>query len=145
MVFTEGPFTGGGKFDRINARLAGRRGRGSKMDGKELSAYCLSKKGAAEDFPFGPDVLVMKVASNMFALISMRGNKLTLSLKCDPFLAEDLRQQHPAITAGYHLNKKHWNTISVDGTISDHDIFWMVDHSYEIVLKSLNRAEREPL
>ncbi|MCX7708293.1 MAG: MmcQ/YjbR family DNA-binding protein [Clostridia bacterium] len=115
------------------------------MDSKAVTDYCLSKKGVAEDFPFGPDVLTFKVGSKMFALISGRGNKINISLKCDPFLAQDLRERYPLITPGYHLNKKHWNTIVIDDSIPDHEIFWMIDHSYELVLKSLTKAERESL
>lgn len=113
------------------------------MDGKELTNYCLSKKGAYEDFPFGPDVLVIKVSSKMFALISGRGNKLNISLKCDPFLAEDLRTKYSSVTPGYHLSKKHWNTVLIDGTIPEQELHWMIDHSYELVLKSLTKTERE--
>ena len=115
------------------------------MKEKGIAAYCLMKKGAFEDFPFGVDVLVIKVASKIFALVSMRGSKLNLSLKCDPFLAEELRQRHTAVTPGYHLNKKHWNTIIVDGSIPDQEICWMIDHSYDIVFKSLTKAEKESL
>ncbi|MCX7920630.1 MAG: MmcQ/YjbR family DNA-binding protein [Clostridia bacterium] len=115
------------------------------MDGKILTSYCLSKKGATEDYPFGPDVLVIKVSSKMFALISMKANKLNISLKCDPFLADNLRQQYASVTPGYHLNKKHWNTIVVDGSISEQELYWMIDHSYELVLNSLTKIEREAI
>ncbi|MCX7749063.1 MAG: MmcQ/YjbR family DNA-binding protein [Clostridia bacterium] len=116
-----------------------------QLNGKMITEYCLAKKGALEDFPFGPDVLVLKVASKMFALISERRNRLNISLKCDPFLAQDLRQRFPSIEPGYHLNKKHWITVVVDGTIPDHEIYWMIDHSYELVLKGLTKQERESL
>lgn len=115
------------------------------MDSNTITNYCLSKKGAVEDFPFGPDVLSIKVASKMFALISDRGNKINISLKCDPFLAQDLRERYPSITPGYHLNKKHWNTIVVDDSIPNNEIHWMIDHSYDLVVKSLTKAERESL
>lgn len=115
------------------------------MNIKDFKEYCLSKKGAVEDFPFGPEVLVIKVASKMFALISDSNNKFTASLKCDPFLAQDFRQQYSAVTAGYHLNKKHWNTLLLDGSIPDNEILWMIDHSYELVLKSLTKAEHNSI
>ena len=115
------------------------------MNPKALTDYCLSKKGAEEDFPFGPDVLVIKVAGKMFALISQRENKLCLSLKCDPFLAQDFRQRYPSITAGYHLSKKNWNTIEVDGSIPEDELHWMMDHSYALVLKGLPKGVRESI
>lgn len=115
------------------------------MDGKAISEYCLSKAGAIEDLPFGPDVLVFKVASKMFILISGRGSKLNISLKCDPILAEDFRQRYPAVTPGYHLHKRHWNTVVVDGSVPDNEICWMIDHSYELIIKSLTKAERESI
>jgi predicted DNA-binding protein (MmcQ/YjbR family) len=113
------------------------------MDIKSLTEYCLSKRGAEEDFPFGPDVLVIKVSGKMFALFSQRDNTLNLSLKCDPFLAEDFRQRYTAVTAGYHLSKKNWNTIEVDGSVPLEELYWMIDHSYELVLKGLPKSVRE--
>lgn len=113
------------------------------MDIKTLKDYCISKKGAYEDFPFGPDVLVIKVQSKMFALISQRNNKVNVSLKCDPILAKDFRQQYESITPGYHLNKQHWNTIALDGTVPDSELLWMIDHSYELVVKNLSKSEKE--
>jgi predicted DNA-binding protein (MmcQ/YjbR family) len=115
------------------------------LDSKAVKEYCLSKPGATEDFPFGPDVLVIKVGSKMFALVSGRENRINLSLKCDPFVAEDLRQRYPAVTAGYHLNKKHWNTVVIDGSVPDNELAWMIDHSYELVIKSLSQAVKESL
>lgn len=115
------------------------------MDAAQIKNYCISKMGAFEEFPFGPDVLVIKVASKMFALMSGREGKFNLSLKCDPFLAEDLRQRYAAITSGYHLNKKHWNTIVLDGSVPDSEITWMIDHSYDLVVKSLTKVEKEQL
>jgi predicted DNA-binding protein (MmcQ/YjbR family) len=113
------------------------------MNLKILTEYCLSKPGAREDYPFGPDPLVMKVGSKMFALMATSSDGCEMiSLKCDPFLAESLRQQHKSVVPGYHLNKTHWNTVLLDGTIPDEDIFSMVDHSYELVFKSLKKAEK---
>jgi len=103
---------------------------------KDIIHYSLSKKGAFEDYPFGSDVLVIKVGSKIFALISERGGKLNISLKCDPFLADTLRQQYPSVTPGYHLNKKHWNTIEVNDSIPIDELYWMIDHSYDLVFKS---------
>lgn len=115
------------------------------MNFKTLSSYCLSKKGAIEDYPFGDDVLVIKIASKMFALISERNDQLNISLKCDPFLAENLRQQYPAITPGYHLNKSHWNTILIDSSIPESELNKMIDHSYELVFKRLKKLEKDAI
>jgi len=116
------------------------------MNLKTVTEYCLSKPGAREDYPFGPDPLVMKVGSKMFALLAVwPDGREQISLKCDPFLAESLRQQHKSVIPGYHLNKTHWNTVFLDGTIPDGDILSMVDHSYELVFKSLKKAEKESI
>lgn len=115
------------------------------MDIKKLAGYCLSKKGTSEEYPFGDDVLVIKVASKMFALISERNNQPNISLKCDPFIAENLRQQYSSVSPGYHLNKSHWNTIIIDGTIPEPELLGMIDHSYELVFKGLKKAEREAI
>lgn len=118
---------------------------GDNLDFKTLSTYCLSKKGAMEDYPFGHNVLVIKMASKMFALISERNNQLNISLKCDPLLAEHLRQQYPAITAGYHLNKSHWNTIVIDGSLSESHLNKMIDHSYDLVFKGLKKSDKDAI
>ncbi len=115
------------------------------MTKEKLTAYCLSKPHSKEDYPFGPEPTVIKVASKMFALISAKDGRVHISLKCDPFMAQSLREQHSAITPGYHLNKDHWNTIKIDGAIPEDEVYWMIDHSYELVLKSLTRAERDAL
>jgi predicted DNA-binding protein (MmcQ/YjbR family) len=104
-----------------------------------LTEYCLFKPGAAKDYPFGPEPLVVKISGKMFALIS--GS--TLSLKCDPAIAENLREQYEAITPGYHLSKKHWNSILIDGSIPEEELQDMIDHSYKLVVKGLPKAERE--
>lgn len=115
------------------------------MDIEEIKQYCLTKTGAIEDYPFGPDPMVIKVCSKIFGIISMKSEQLSLSLKCDPFLAVSLRQEHTAITAGYHLNKEHWNTVILNGTVSDKDLRWLIDHSYDLVHKSLTKAEKQHL
>lgn len=97
--------------------------------------------GAVEDYPFGGDVAVFKIAGRMFALVSLEGDP-TVSLKCDPDLALELRTQYPSVRAGYHLNKQHWNTIELDGSIDDNELRWMIDHSYELVVAQLPRAVR---
>lgn len=110
-----------------------------------LITYCLSHKGAVKDYPFGPEPLVMKVGGKMFALISDAGDQdvVHISLKCDPVVAANLREQHECVQPGYHLNKKHWNTVIVDGSLPTDDLHAMIDHSYNLVLGSLTKAARE--
>ncbi|MDP8229185.1 MAG: MmcQ/YjbR family DNA-binding protein [Candidatus Electryoneaceae bacterium] len=114
------------------------------MDFESLRNYCLEKKGATEDFPFGDDVWVMKVGSKMFALIAP-GDTLMITLKCDPSLAEALREKYSSVNPGYYMNKRHWNSVDIDGTVPDGDIERMIDHSYELVFKGLKKAERESI
>lgn len=115
------------------------------MDSKPLFTYCLTKEGAFEDYPFGPDVIVMKVSGKMFALLSRRDGQVNLSLKCDPNYAELLRQQYGSIIPGYHLNKRHWNTLLLDGTIPEKEARVLIDHSYDLVVKTLTREQRARL
>ena len=106
--------------------------------------YCLTKRGTSLTNPFGPDVIVMKAGSKMYALLPADGSP-TISLKCDPAHAEALREQHPEITPGYHLNKQHWNSIALNGSLTDEEIESMIDHSYELVLKKMTKAERSSI
>ena len=115
------------------------------MTSDELRRCCLGKPGVVEDFPFGEQVSVFKVKGKMFALSDLDGRPPEVSLKCDPDLAEALRAQHPAIRAGYHLNKRHWNTITIDGSIDDNEIEDMIQDSYGLVAAKLTRAQRENL
>ena len=107
--------------------------------------YCISKSGVEEDFPFDEETLVFKVVGKMFALTSISEQPGSCNLKCDPEKAEELRERYPAITPGYHMNKKHWNTIVWDGSISDHFIKELIDHSYELVVKGLSKKVRQQL
>ncbi len=118
------------------------------MDHDDLKTYCLDKKGTTAEFPFGPDALVLKVRGKMFALIPVGDVEKTpsISLKCDPVLAEMQRQTYPGTVSGaYHMNKRHWNTVIVDGTVPDDELLEMIDHSYELVVKGLTKAERAAL
>jgi predicted DNA-binding protein (MmcQ/YjbR family) len=115
------------------------------MKSDELQRCCLDKPGAVEDFPFGEQVSVFKVAGKMFALSDLDGLPLEVSLKCDPDLADALRTQHSAVRAGYHLNKRHWNTVTLDGSIDDSEIKDMIQDSYDLVAAKLTRAQRENL
>jgi predicted DNA-binding protein (MmcQ/YjbR family) len=102
------------------------------MDIVKLREYCISKKGAEETFPFGDDTLVFKKKGKIFALVNLEGD-LTINLKCDPALAIELREEFPCVIPGYHMNKKHWNTILVDGSVPDREIFKWIDHSYDLI------------
>ena len=115
------------------------------MDLDTLRDYLFAKAGAAEELPFGPDVLVFKVGGKMFALVAWKQSPLEISLKCDPDQAEFLRERYPEIRPGYHLNKRHWNTITLDGTIPAAELWGMIDDSYELVVQSLTRAQRATL
>ena len=108
-------------------------------------AACGAKPGSAEDYPFGDEVAVFKVAGKMFALVSLGPEPGSVSLKCDPGLAADLRGRHAGITAGYHLNKRHWNTVTLDGSVPEEEVLELVDHSYDLVLAGLTRAQRAKL
>ena len=110
------------------------------MDLAEFREYCLSKPGAREETPFGPDVLVFKVGEKMFALAPLDEVPTTVNLKCDPDLALDLRDRYEQVRPGYHMNKKHWNTVEIDGGIPAGELRKMIDHSYELVVKSLPQA-----
>jgi predicted DNA-binding protein (MmcQ/YjbR family) len=109
------------------------------MNIESLRNYCLSKKGVTESFPFDETTLVFKVMGKMFALTGLEDEILTVNLKCNPENAIRLREKFPAIQPGYHMNKKHWNTIIVDGSIPDEQIFQWMDDSYNLVVKSLSR------
>lgn len=98
--------------------------------------YCLSKPGVTESCPFGPDTLVFKVMDKMFALTSLVTFEF-INLKCDPERAQELRDQYEAIRPGYHMNKQHWNSVYVDGTLPDELIYELIDHSYALIVESL--------
>jgi predicted DNA-binding protein (MmcQ/YjbR family) len=98
-----------------------------------LREYCISKTNATESFPFGEDTLVFKVNGKIFALINLDGD-LSINLKCDPALAIDLRERYTSVTAGYHMNKKHWNTVLINGSVPDKEVFSWIDHSYKLVI-----------
>jgi predicted DNA-binding protein (MmcQ/YjbR family) len=112
------------------------------MDFNTVQAYLLNKKGATEERPFGPEALVYKVMGKMFALIGEGSDPLQISLKCDPDEALALRDMYTAVTPGYHLNKRHWNTVTLDGTLPDNELWHMIDQSYELVVRGLTRKAR---
>ena len=110
------------------------------MDLAQFREYCLSKPRATEGTPFGPDVLVFKVGGKMFALAALDEVPTAANLKCDPDLALELRDLYEQVRPGYHMNKKHWNTVEIDSGIPDVELRKMIDHSYELVTKSLPKA-----
>ena len=111
------------------------------MNVEEIRDHCLQKPGVTEGFPFGEDTLVFRVGEKIFLLIGLTdGNRF--NIKCDPELALELRERHPEVQPGYHMNKKHWNTVYTDGNLSRKQLCDMIDHSYDLVLKSLPKNLR---
>ena len=108
-------------------------------------AACAGKPGAVETYPFGPDTAVYKVGGKMFALVPRRADPASVSLKCDPEWSAVLRNAYAAVQPGYHLNKKHWNTIVLDGSIPDDEIEELIEHSYELIVESLPQHVRGAL
>jgi len=114
------------------------------MNIEDLRTYCLSKKGATESFPFDESTLVFKVMDKMFALTDL-DSPLSVNLKCDPEKAIVLREQFIDVVPGYHMSKKHWNTIFINGSIRWELITQWIDQSYELVVNSLPKAKRDQL
>ena len=113
------------------------------MTPEELRALCLSFNAAVEDFPFSPEISVFKVLGKMFALSWIDAQPLKVNLKCDPEDAIRLRGEHPGLVApGYHMNKRHWNTVTVDAELPDRLVRELVEDSYDLVVAGLPRAER---
>lgn len=110
------------------------------MNTETIREYCITKAGVTESFPFGGDALVFKVGGKMFALLSTESKPTTINLKCEPERAVQLREEHNFVTPGYHMNKTHWNTITVDGRVRTADLQEWIDHSYELVKSSLPKA-----
>ncbi|BCT74674.1 DNA-binding protein [Sinomonas cyclohexanicum] len=124
------------------------------MDGAALRELCLGFPGAYEDFPFGPEASVFKVRApsggeertgKMFALSSLDADPLQVALKCDPALAVQLRAAHPEISGAWHMNKKHWSDVRLDGALTDGDVRDLVEDSYDLVVAGLPRVQREAL
>jgi predicted DNA-binding protein (MmcQ/YjbR family) len=102
------------------------------MNIETLREYCLSKKDVTECLPFGDETLVFKRSDKIFLLVNLEGD-LSVNIKCDPALAIELREKYSSVIPGYHMNKKHWNTVMLDGSIPDNEIYEWIDHSYSIV------------
>ena len=109
-----------------------------------LREYCVGKENVAEGFPFGDDTLVFKVNSKIFALANLDG-EMRINLKCDPEYAIELRERHPCVIPGYHMNKKLWNTIIIDGSVPDKTIKEWIDHSYNLVAGIRESAPGVPI
>lgn len=115
------------------------------MDLESFREYCLGKQGAIEETPFGEDVLVFKVSGKMFALAAVDEIPATVNLKCDPDLALELRDRYEQVRPGYHMNKKHWNTVQIGTGIPGAELRKMIDHSYQLVVNGLPKAKRAKL
>ncbi|MDP4207617.1 MAG: MmcQ/YjbR family DNA-binding protein [Bacteroidota bacterium] len=114
------------------------------MNIEDFRQYCISKKGVTEEFPFDETTLVFKVMGKMFSLTDLEGD-FTINLKCDPELAIELRERYPAVLPGYHMNKRLWNTVVIDGSIPDKLIYEWVDHSYSQVVDKLPKKLKNEL
>ena len=116
------------------------------MNFKQLNSYLLSKQGVTYDYPFDEEVRVYRIAEKIFALTNETKTPLSVNLKCDPIYALELRSIYKGVSAGYHMNKKHWNTVILDGSDVDEETAKeLIDHSYELVYKSLTKKKREDL
>ncbi len=115
------------------------------MDIETFRIYCLSKAGTEECLPFDEHTLVFKVMGKMFALTSLNSESFTVNLKCDPDKAVELREVHPQIIPGFHMNKKHWNTVSFEDGLLFSMLKELIDHSYEMVVKGLTKKQKETL
>lgn len=115
------------------------------MNIENLRIYCVSKEYVTESFPFDESTLVFKVADKMFALTSLVKLPHTMNVKCDPEIAIELRERYSAVKAGYHMNKKHWNTIVLQGDMSTVELKKWIDHSYDLVIKSLTKKKQKEL
>lgn len=115
------------------------------MDVDEARAYLLTKPEAIEDYPFGPEVMVFKLRDKMFATLGNRNQQAEINLKCDPNEALMLRDVFESVAPAYHMNKRHWNTVILDGSISAGEIERMIDHSYRLVVQGMRKSVRTSL
>lgn len=112
---------------------------------EELRTYCLNKKGVEETFPFDSETLVYKVMGKMFLLTGLEYQPVQFNVKCDPEKALDLREKFPCVLPGYHMSKKHWNTVVCDGSVSDKQLYAWIDDSYTLVAESLPKKLKQEL
>ena len=115
------------------------------MNIEQIREYCLKKKGVTEELPFDEETLVFKVAGKIFLLASLESIPLQINLKCDPEKAIELREEYESVQPGYHMNKKHWNTIIIDGSVSISKIFEWINDSYNLVAAGLKKSELKKL
>ncbi len=115
------------------------------MNIEELREYCISKKGATESLPFGPETLVFKVINKAFLLVGMDESPLQFNVKCESEKAIELREKYSCVIPGYHMNKKHWNTIIADGSVSIHILREWITDSYNLVVNGLTKKEKQEL
>jgi len=115
------------------------------MNIEDFRNYCLQKKAVEESFPFDENILVFKVMGKMFAATNVNDTEFSVNLKCDPERAIDLRESNVAIRPGYHMNKKHWNSVYVEEGIDRRLLMELIDHSYELVVSKLKKSDRELL
>lgn len=113
------------------------------MDLESFRKYCLGKMGVTEEFPFGEDTLVFKVAGKMFVLTGLDDYPFYINLKCDPEKAIELREKYESVQPGYHMNKVHWNTVAVYNSIPDKEVYQMIDHSYQLVVEKLPKKIKQ--
>jgi predicted DNA-binding protein (MmcQ/YjbR family) len=111
----------------------------------EVLGVCAALPGAVEDYPFGDEVAVFKVGGRMFALVMLAGEPGSVNLKCDPDWALELRARHEAVRPGYHQDKRHWNTVDLDGTVDGDEVREWIDHSYDLVVRRLPKKEQARL
>ena len=114
------------------------------MNIEDIRDYCLAKHGVTEGLPFGEETLVFKVGEKLFLLTSI-SDSTHFNVKCDPERAIELRERHPEVRPGYHMNKKHWNTVRSDGSLTRKQLCDMIDHSYDLVFKSLPKKVQEEI
>ncbi|MCC7246729.1 MAG: MmcQ/YjbR family DNA-binding protein [Saprospiraceae bacterium] len=115
------------------------------MNVEQFRTFCLSLKGVTEDFPFDEHTLALRVMGKIFALTGLDDTSFQVNLKCDPDYALELRERYPEVQPGYHMNKKHWNTVDFEGSLSDQMLMDITRHSWEQVVKTLKKAEQQTL
>lgn len=115
------------------------------MDIESFRDYCLSKRGSSDDLPFDDETLVFRVMDKIFAITRLSAPRLSVNLKCDPEKSIEYRDEHVEIEPGFHMNKKHWNTVDFEGDLSEDFLRTLIDHSYELVVKGLKKSDRQML